>query len=147
MGGQLGSRRLCHRKSGSKGSNRNNTQTSIRTAHRASFLLFVLVVIPTLLPLNAGAESISVIQRVLANQQPSSSGTVTISLSKATGAGHALIVGVSFWPVDISSVSDSSGDVFTRGIATSFYHNVSQGVMYTNFYYAKSTAGGATSIT
>ena len=87
------------------------------------------------------------IQRATLNQQPSSSGTATLALPKATGAGDALIVGVSFWPLDVTSVTDSSGDSFTRGVATSIYHNVSQGVMYTNFYYAKSTAGGATSIT
>jgi hypothetical protein len=56
-------------------------------------------------------------------------------------------VGVSFWPLDLKSVTDSSGDSFTRGITTSIYHNVSQGVMYTNFYYAKNTAGGAATIT
>jgi hypothetical protein len=72
---------------------------------------------------------------------------VTLPLPKATGAGHALIVGVSFWPLDLTSVTDSSGDAFTRGITTSIYHNVSQGVMYTNFYYAKSTAGGSTTMT
>ena len=87
------------------------------------------------------------VQRATLNQQPSFSGTVTLTLPKAPGAGHALIVGVSFWPLDLTSVTDNSGDSFTRGITTSIYHNVSQGVMYTNFYYAKSTAGGATSIT
>ncbi len=81
------------------------------------------------------------------NKQPSSGGTVTLTLPKATGAGHALIVGVSFWPLDLKSVTDSSGDSFSRGITTSIYHNVSQGVMYTNFYYARNTAGGATTIT
>ena len=44
-------------------------------------------------------------------------------------------------------MSDTSGRLFTRGIPTSIFHNVSQGVMYTNFYYAKTTAGGATTIT
>ncbi len=92
-------------------------------------------------------SSITVIQRATLNQQPSSSGTVTLTLPNATGAGHALIVGVSFWPLDVTSVTDSSGDAFTRGITTSVFHNVSQGVLYTNFYYAKSTAGGATTIT
>ena len=72
---------------------------------------------------------------------------MTLALPKATGAGDALIVGVSFWPLDVSSVTDSSGDSFTRGITSSMYHNVSQGAMYTNFYYAKSTAGGANTIT
>ncbi len=90
---------------------------------------------------------ITVIQRATLSQQPSSSGTITLTLPKATAAGHALIVGASFWPLDLTSVTDNSGDSFTRGITTSIYHNVSQGVMYTNFYYAKSTAGGATSIT
>ena len=93
------------------------------------------------------SSSITVIQRATLNQQPSSSGTATLALPKATGAGDALIVGVSFWPLDVTSVTDSSGDSFTRGLTTSIYHNVSQGVMYTNFYYARSTAGGATSIT
>jgi hypothetical protein len=93
------------------------------------------------------SSTITVIQRATLNQQPSSSGTVTLALPKASGAGDALIVGVSFWPLDVSSVTDSSGDSFTRGLTSSMYHNVSQGAMYTNFYYAKSTAGGATSIT
>jgi hypothetical protein len=92
-------------------------------------------------------SSISVIQRATLNKQPSSGGAVTVTLPKPTGAGHALIVGVSFWPLDLKSVTDSSGDSFTRGITTSIYHNVSQGVMYTNFYYAGNTAGGATTIT
>ena len=87
------------------------------------------------------------IQRATLNHQPSSGGTVTLALHQATGAGHVLIVGVSFWPLDVSSVTDNSGDSFTRGLTTSIYHNVSQGVMYTNFYYAKNTAGGATTIT
>jgi hypothetical protein len=56
-------------------------------------------------------------------------------------------VGLSFWPLDISSVTDGSGDAFTRGLATSIYHNVSGSATYTNFYYAKSTAGGTTSLT
>jgi hypothetical protein len=94
-----------------------------------------------------GGSSITVIQRTTLNQQPSSTGSVTLTLPKATGAGHALIVGMSFWPLDLTGVTDSSGDAFTRGITASIYHNVSQGVMYTNFYYAKSTAGGATTIT
>jgi hypothetical protein len=98
-------------------------------------------------PPPSGSSSITVIQRSTLNQQPSSSGTVTLALPKASGVGHALIVGVSFWPLDVSSVTDSSGDAFTRGLTSSMYHNVSQGAMYTNFYYAKSTAGGATSIT
>jgi hypothetical protein len=92
-------------------------------------------------------NSITVIQRATLNQQPSSSGSVTLTLPKATGAGHTLIVGASFWPLDLSGVSDSAGDAFARGITTSIYHNVSQGVMYTNFYYAKNTVGGATSVT
>ena len=87
------------------------------------------------------------VQRATLNQQPSSGGAVTIALPKPAGAGHALIVGVSFWPLDITSVTDSSGDSFARGLTASIYHNVSQGVMYTNFYYARSTSGGATSIT
>jgi len=92
-------------------------------------------------------SSISVIQKATFSLQPSASGTVTLALPRATGAGHALIVGVSFWPLDIRSVTDSSGDTFSRGLPTSIYHNVSQGVMYTNFYYAKNTAGGATTLT
>jgi len=72
---------------------------------------------------------------------------VTLTLPQATGAGHAIIVGLSFWPLDISSVTDGSGDTFTRGLATSIYHNVSGSATYTNFYYAKSTAGGTTSLT
>ena len=54
---------------------------------------------------------------------------------------------MSFWPLDISSVTDGSGDAFTRGLTTSIYHNVSGSATYTNFYYAKSTAGGTTSLT
>jgi hypothetical protein len=92
-------------------------------------------------------SSITVIQRATLSQQPSANGTVTLTLPKASGAGHALIVGASFWPLDLTSVTDNSGDLFARGLTTSIYHNVSQGVMYTNFYYAKHTAGGATTIT
>ncbi len=44
-------------------------------------------------------------------------------------------------------MTDIPADVFTRGLATSIYHNVSHGVMYTNFYYAKNTAGGAKTVT
>jgi hypothetical protein len=70
-----------------------------------------------------------------------------LTLPQATGAGHAVIVGMSFWPLDISSVTDASGDVFTRGLGTSIPHDVPGYAMYSNFYYAKSTAGGATSLT
>ena len=91
--------------------------------------------------------AISLIQKATFSRQPTSGGTVTLNLAKATGAGNALIVGVSFWPLDISSVTDASGDVFTRGLPTSIFHDVSGSATYTNFYYAKSTAGGATSLT
>jgi hypothetical protein len=98
---------------------------------------FTVTVLPT----------ISLIQKATYSRQPTSGGTVTLTLPKATGSGHTLIVGVSFWPLDISSVTDGSGDTFTRGLATSIYHNVSGSAIYNNFYYAKSTAGGATSLT
>jgi hypothetical protein len=140
----LGSKRLIHQRSNRNRPNSHNTQVISRIAP-ILFSLFALVA--ALYPAKACAQSISVIQRATLNQQPSSSGTITLTLPKATGAGHAFIVGVSFWPLDISSVTDNSGDAFTRGLTTSIYHNVSQGVMYTNFYYAKNTAGGATSIT
>jgi len=91
--------------------------------------------------------AISVIQKATFSRQPTSGGTVTLTLPQATGAGHAIIVGLSFWPLDISSVTDGSGDTFTRGLATSIYHNVSGSGLYDNFYYAKSTAGGTTSLT
>jgi len=92
-------------------------------------------------------SAISLIQRATFSRQPTSGGTVTLTLPQATGAGHTLVAGVSFWPLDISSVTDGSGDAFTRGLATSIYHNVSGSATYTNFYYAKSTAGGTTSLT
>ena len=92
-------------------------------------------------------SAISLIQKATFSSQPTSGGTVTLTLPQATGAGHTLVVGVSFWPLDISSVTDGSGDTFTRGLATSIYHNVSGSATYTNFYYAKSTAGGTTSLT
>ncbi len=117
------------------------------TNAKASASLTIAVAAAPAPPPPSGSSSITVIQRTTLNQQPSSSGTVTLALPKAGGAGHALIVGVSFWPLDVTSVTDSSGDSFTRGITSSMYHNVSQGAMYTNFYYAKSTAGGASSIT
>ena len=144
----MGSKRLCGPRSIRKKANLQNTHVSSRLAP-VLFPLFALVgaFVAALYPAKACAQSITVIQRATLNQQPSSSGTVTLALPKASGAGHALIVGVSFWPLDLSSVTDSSGDSFTRGLTTSLYHNVSQGVMYTNFYYAKSTAGGASSIT
>src|SRR5712664_2617661 len=91
--------------------------------------------------------AISVIQKATFSRQPTSGGTVTLTLPQATGAGHAIIVGLSFWPLDISSVTDGSGDIFTRGLGTSIYHDVPSYAMYSNFYYAKSTAGGATSVT
>jgi hypothetical protein len=91
--------------------------------------------------------AISLIQKVTFSRQPTSSGTVTLTLPQATGAGHAIIVGLSFWPLDISSVTDGSGDAFTRGLATSVFHNVSGSATYTNFYYAKASAGGTTSLT
>jgi len=91
--------------------------------------------------------AISLIQKATFSRQPTSGGTVTLTLPQATGAGHTLIVGVSFWPLDISSVTDGSGDSFTRGLTTSVYHNVNGSATYTNFYYAKSTAGGTTSLT
>src|SRR6202171_5174147 len=92
-------------------------------------------------------SAISLIQKATFSRQPTSGGTLTLTLPQATGAGHTLIMGVSFWPLDISSVTDGSGDTFTRGLATSIYHNVSGSATYTNFYYAKSTTGGATSLT
>jgi hypothetical protein len=96
--------------------------------------------------------SISLIQKATFSQQPSPSSTITLTLPEATGAGHALVVGLNFSPpdtspFDVTSVTDGSGDTFTRGLATSIYHNTSQGHMYTNFYYAKSTAGGTSSLT
>jgi len=91
--------------------------------------------------------AISLIQKATFSRQPTSGGTVTLTLPQATAAGHTLIVGMSFWPLDISSVTDGSGDAFTRGLTTSIYHNVSGSATYTNFYYAKSTAGGTTSLT
>jgi hypothetical protein len=91
--------------------------------------------------------AISLIQKATFSRQPTSGGTVTLTLPQATGAGHTLIVGMSFWPLDISSVTDGSGDTFTRGLATSIYHNVPGSASYSNFYYAKSTAGGTTSLT
>ncbi|HEY4817365.1 MAG TPA: galactose oxidase-like domain-containing protein [Candidatus Acidoferrum sp.] len=92
-------------------------------------------------------SAISLIQKATFSREPTSGGTVTLTLPQATGAGHAIIVGLSFWPLDISSVTDGSGDTFTRGLATSIYHNVSGSATYTNFYYAKSTAGGTTALT
>jgi hypothetical protein len=91
--------------------------------------------------------AISLIQKATFSREPTSGGTVTLTLPQATGAGHTLIVGMSFWPLDISSVTDGSGDAFTRGLTTSIFHNVSGSATYTNFYYAKSTAGGTTALT
>jgi hypothetical protein len=91
--------------------------------------------------------AISVIQKATFSVQPTSGGTVTLTLLQATAAGHAIIVGMSFWPLDINSVTDGSGDVFTRGLGTSIPHDAPGYAMYSNFYYAKSTAGGATSVT
>ena len=91
--------------------------------------------------------AISLVQKATFSREPTSGGTVTLTLPQATGAGHTLIVGMSFWPLDISSVTDGSGDIFTRGLTTSIYHNVNGSATYTNFYYAKSTAGGTTSLT
>jgi N,N-dimethylformamidase beta subunit-like protein/quinohemoprotein amine dehydrogenase alpha subunit-like protein len=95
----------------------------------------------------AAAAAISLVQKLTYSKEPTSGGSVTLTLPQATGAGHTLIVGVSFWPLDISSVADGSGDTFTRGLTTSVYHNVSGSATYNNFYYAKSIAGGTTSLT
>ena len=132
---------------GSKRLSRQRSKFQKSTSYKTLLLFSLFALAAALYPTGALAQSISVVQRATLSQQPSSSGTVTLTLPKATGAGHALIVGASFWPLDLTSVTDNSGDSFTRGITTSIYHNVSQGVMYTNFYYAKSTNGGATSIT
>ncbi len=94
-----------------------------------------------------GLSGIALIQKATFSLQPSASGTVTLTLPQATGAGHTLIVGVSFWPLDITSVTDGSGDTFTRGLTTSIFHNASGSAIYNNFYYAKSTGGGTTSLT
>ena len=91
--------------------------------------------------------AIALIQKATFSREPTSGGTVTLTLPQATGAGHAIIVGLSFWPLDVSSVTDGSADTFTRGLATSIYHNVAGSATYTNFYYAKSTAGGTTALT
>jgi hypothetical protein len=139
----LGTKRLCLIRSNKKPS-LDKKQTS---AGHALLLFLLIALVAALVPTQACAQSISVVQRATLSQQPSANGTVTLTLPKASGAGHALIVGASFWPLDLTSVTDNSGDLFTRGLTTSIYHNVSQGVMYTNFYYAKSTAGGATTIT
>jgi hypothetical protein len=100
-----------------------------------------------LLPAPPPPPAISLIQKATFSREPTSGGTVTLTLPQATAAGHTLIVGLSFWPLDISSVTDGSGDAFTRGLGTSIFHNVSGSATYTNFYYAKSTAGGTTSLT
>jgi hypothetical protein len=96
---------------------------------------------------SAAAAAISLVQKITFSKEPTSGGSVTLTLPQATGAGHTLIVGVSFWPLDISSVTDGSGDTFTRGLTTSVYHNVSGSATYNNFYYAKSIAGGTTALT
>jgi fibronectin type 3 domain-containing protein len=98
-------------------------------------------------PEPAGPAAISLIQKATFSKQGFTGGTVTLTLPQSTTAGHTLIVGVSFWPLDVSSVSDSSGDVFTRGLPTSLIHDVPGSSHYTNFYYAKSTSGGANSLT
>jgi Bacterial Ig domain len=94
-----------------------------------------------------GGGNGAVVQKATFSRQPTSGGSVTFTLPQATGAGHALIVGVSFWPLDISSVTDGSGDAFTRGLSTSIYHNVNGSATYNNFYYAKATAGGTNALT
>src|SRR5439155_488944 len=54
--------------------------------------------------------AISLIQKAAFSREPTSGGTVTLTLPQATATGHTLIVGMSFWPLDISSVTDGSGD-------------------------------------
>jgi parallel beta-helix repeat protein len=137
-----------YQKNGHNSPNSNKKHVSARPNQFIfSVLASFFALVAALYPAKAGAQTITVIQRATLNKQPSSGGSVTVNLPKATGSRHAIIVGISFWPRDISKVTDSSGDVFVRGVGTSIYHSVSHGVMYTNFYYAKSTAGGATSIT
>ncbi len=114
---------------------------NLRCAISALFVFLGLIVAG---PLHG---AVSAIQTATFSRQPTAGGTVTLTLPQATGVGHTLIVGVSFWPLDITNVSDGSGDVFTRGLATSISHDVSGSSIYSNFYYAKSTAGGANSLT
>jgi hypothetical protein len=89
---------------------------------------------------------VAVVQTTTFSVQPSSAGAVIVALPHPTGAGNFLVVGTSFWPLDVSAVADSAGDGFTRGLATSPQHNVAQGGFYSNFYFAP-TRGGATSVT
>ncbi len=91
--------------------------------------------------------AISLIQKATFSRQPASGGTVTFTLPQTIGTGHTLIVGVTFWPVDVTSVSDGSGDTFTRGLASPIGHEVYGSVAFSNFFYAKSTAGGSNSLT
>ena len=71
---------------------------------------------------------------------PSSSGIVTVTLPNLPRQRSTLIVGVSFWPADITSVNvnelgSGQTDVLRRGLATSLFHEGPGGPFYTNFYY------------
>ena len=90
--------------------------------------------------------AISLIQTATFSLEPSSSGTVTLALPQPTKEGHTLILAVSFWPLDVSSVADGSGDTFRQGLPAPIYHNVPGSPTYNNFYYTYA-AGGANSIT
>lgn len=51
-----------------------------------------------------------------------------------------MIVGVSFWPADITRVTvnelgSGESDGLTRGLTTSIFHDGPGGPFYTNFYY------------
>jgi hypothetical protein len=72
--------------------------------------------------------------------RPSSSGTVTVPLPQLPKQHSTLIVGVSFWPADITGVfvnelGSGQGDVLRRGLATSLFHDGPGSPFYTNFYY------------
>jgi hypothetical protein len=107
-------------------------------------------------PLNQGetlASGFGVRAPLTANQtatfsfQPTSSGSVTVTLPKFIGQRDTVIVGVSFRPADITGVTvgevgSPSGQSLTRGLAMSILHNVSGSNFYTNFYYLHHGYGG-----
>src|SRR5207237_3722007 len=67
---------------------------------------------------------------------PSSSGTVTVQLPQLPHQFSTLIVGVSFWPADTTSLcvyelGSGESDGLTRGLANSIFHDGPGGPFFT----------------
>ena len=71
------------------------------------------------------------------NVQSDSSGTVTLMPSPVRNFGTALLIGLSFWPADVTSVTvlGHPDHPAMRGLANSIFHDAPGNPLYTNYYY------------